>query len=170
MDSYDPLGIVSPVVLSAKKILQDLCKGNVGWDDILPELVVQNGPAGCKNHLESFELARCLKPPNFGDVTIAQLHNFSEASKDGYGTVTYLLLHNAHSQTHCAFIMGKSRVAPTKYITIPLMELIAATMASRMDVLWKKELHLELQDSVFWTDSASVLKYIKNETSRFRIL
>ncbi len=49
------------------------------------------------------------------------------------------------------------------------MELIAATMASRMDVLWKKELHLELQDSVFWTDSASVLKYIKNETSRFRV-
>ena len=28
---------------------------------------------------------------------------------------------------------------------------------------------MRLQDSVFWTDSASVLKYIKNETSRFRV-
>lgn len=161
---YDPLEIVSPVVLSAKKILQDLCKGNVGWDDILPELVIQKWTSWLQelHHLESFEFARCLKTPNIGDVTVAQLHNFSDASKDGYGTVTYLLLHNAHSKAHCAFIMRKSRVAPTKFITIPRMQLIAATMASRMDVLWKKELHLELQDSVFWTDSASVLKYIKN--------
>ncbi len=154
---------MSSVVLSAKKILQDLCKGNVGWDDILPELVVQKWTSWLQelHHLESFELARCLKPPNFGDATIAQLHHFSDASKDGYGTVTYLLLHNVHSQAHCAFI-GKSRGAPTKCITIPRMELITTTMASRMDVLWKKELHLELQDSVFWTVSASVLKYIKN--------
>lgn len=28
---------------------------------------------------------------------------------------------------------------------------------------------MELQDSVFWSDSTSVLKYIKNETSRFRV-
>ncbi|GAA6087284.1 uncharacterized protein LOC120720149 [Tachysurus ichikawai] len=91
------------------------------------------------------------------------------ASKDGYGTVTYLLTRNMHSLVHCAFIMGKSRVAPMKSVTIPRMELIAATMASRMDVIWKKELHLQLQDSVFWTDGASVLKYIKNETSRFKI-
>ncbi|GAA6083698.1 uncharacterized protein LOC109200008, partial [Tachysurus ichikawai] len=36
-----------------------------------------------------------------------------------------------------------------KSVTIPRMELIAATMASPMDVIWKKELHLQLQDSVF---------------------
>ncbi len=34
---------------------------------------------------------------------------------------------------------------------------------------WRKELRLQLQESVFWTDSTSVLKYIKNETSRFRV-
>lgn len=49
------------------------------------------------------------------------------------------------------------------------MELVAATMASCMDVLWRKELHMHLTDSVFWTDSASVLKYIRNETSRFKV-
>ncbi|GAA6088258.1 uncharacterized protein LOC110440108 [Tachysurus ichikawai] len=168
---YDPLGIVSPVLLSAKKILQDLCKGNLGWDDVLPELVVQKWKSWLQelHLLESFELTRGLKPPNFADITFAQLHHFSDASKDGYGTVTYLLTRNMHSLVHCAFIMGKSRVAPMKSVTIPRMEFIAATMASCMDVIWKKELHLQLQDSVFWTDSASVLKYIKNETSRFKI-
>ncbi len=38
-----------------------------------------------------------------------------------------------------------------------------------MDKPWRKELRLQLQESVFWTDSTSVLKYIKNETSRFRV-
>lgn len=64
--------------------------------------------------------------------------------------------------------MGKSRVAPLKSVSIPRMELIAATMASRMDTFWKRELHMQLQPSVFWCDSTTVLKYIKNETSRFR--
>lgn len=83
--------------------------------------------------------------------------------------VTYLLSHNAHSQVHNAFVMGKARVAPLKSVAIPRTELIAATMASRIDALWRKELHMNLQDSVFWTDSASVLKYIMNQTSRFGV-
>lgn len=76
---------------------------------------------------------------------------------------------NVDSQVHSAFVMGKSRVAPLKAVTISRIELIAATMSSRIDVLWRKELHMHLQDSVFWTDSASVLKYIRNETSNFRV-
>lgn len=33
---YDPLGFLSPVVLVAKKILQDLCREKVGWDSVIP--------------------------------------------------------------------------------------------------------------------------------------
>ena len=32
----------------------------------------------------------------------------------------------------------------------------------------KRELPLQLEDSVFWTDSTAVLKYIRNKTTRFR--
>lgn len=60
-------------------------------------------------------------------------------------------------------------MAPLKPVTIPRMELIAATMASCMEVLWRKELQMDLLDSVFWTDSTSVLKYIRNKTSRFKV-
>lgn len=42
-------------------------------------------------------------------------------------------------------------------------------MASRMDMLWRKELKMDLLDSVIWTDSTSVLKYIRNETSQFKV-
>lgn len=64
---------------------------------------------------------------------------------------------------------NESRVAPLKPVTILRMELTAAVVVARMDKLWRRELRLELQDSVFWSDSASTLKYVKNETSRFRV-
>jgi len=43
------------------------------------------------------------------------------------------------------------------------MELAAAVLAVSMDKMLRQELQLELQDSVFWTDSTAVLKYIGNE-------
>lgn len=168
---YDPLGMLSPLVLTAKKILRDLCRRGVGWDVPIPEAISKEWLKWMQglHLLDTFELRRCLKPLEFGDVITAQLHHFCDACEDGYGAVTYLLLQNENLQMHSAFIMGKARVAPLKTITIPRMELIAATMASRMDILWKKELHMSLQKSVFWTDSASVLKYIRNETTRFKV-
>ena len=42
-------------------------------------------------------------------------------------------------------------MTPLKPVTIPRMELIAAVVAARMDTLWRKELRLQLQDSVFWS-------------------
>lgn len=33
---YDPLGVLVPVALKAKLILQDLCRKGLGWDDIVP--------------------------------------------------------------------------------------------------------------------------------------
>ena len=34
---YDPLGFAAPFTLPAKKILQDLCREEMGWDDTVPE-------------------------------------------------------------------------------------------------------------------------------------
>ena len=34
---YDPLGFVAPVLLKAKRLLQILCKQNLGWDDPIGE-------------------------------------------------------------------------------------------------------------------------------------
>jgi hypothetical protein len=167
---YDPLGMLAPVVLTAKRILQELCREKTGWDDVIPDSIVKEWMSWIQelHNLEDFKVNRCFKPTNFGAVTSAQLHHFADACQDGYETVSYLLLHDNHGQTHCAFVMGKARVAPLKPVTIPRMELTAATMASRMDTILRKELQMELAESTFWTDSTSVLKYIKNRTTRFR--
>ncbi len=98
----------------------------------------------------------------------AQLHHFTNASENGYGTVSYLLLTNEHGEKHSSFIMGKSRVAPLKQITIPRMELTATVIAAKMDRMLKQELQLQLEDSVFWTDSFTALRCIENEASWFK--
>lgn len=69
--------------------------------------------------------------------------------------------------SHVAFLLGKARVTPLKTITIPWLELTDAVLAIRVDLMVKAELQLHLQESVFWTDSTSVLKYIRNEYKRF---
>ena len=36
---YDPLGLVSPVVLQSILIYQSLCKEKINWDTIIPESI-----------------------------------------------------------------------------------------------------------------------------------
>ncbi|XP_068237179.1 uncharacterized protein [Palaemon carinicauda] len=64
--------------------------------------------------------------------------------------------------------MGRARVAPLKRPSIPQMELTAAAVAAQLDCKIRSELDLQLCDSVLWTDSTSVLKYIRNLSARYR--
>lgn len=38
---FDPLGFLAPVILPAKRILQDLCRQKYSWDEDLPDTVVK---------------------------------------------------------------------------------------------------------------------------------
>lgn len=102
------------------------------------------------------------------DLEGAQLHHFSDASESGYGTATYLRMQNVKEMVHIAFLFGKARVAPLKAVTIPRLELTAAVVAVRVDRMLQSELQLPLKKACFWTDSTSVLKYIRNEDRRFQ--
>ena len=136
---YDPLDFVAPLILPAKAILRDLCRKGLDWDDrISPEDLahwqdwLQQLPK-----LEQFTVERCLKPKNFGRIVSSQLHNFADASQEGYGAVSYLLVVNQDGNVHCAFLMGKSRQTPQKSVTIPRLELSAAVVATRRNKMMR---------------------------------
>ena len=168
---YDPLGFVSPCILPAKGILQDLCLKGLGWDDQIPELSKQKWETWLRElpKLEQFEVPRCFKPADFSDVQQRELHHFSDASSQGYGAVSYLRQINVNGKVHCSLIMAKSRLAPLKAMTIPRMELSAAVLATRLDRMIRRELDLSVDSSTFWTDSTCVLRYIENKDKRFQI-
>ena len=67
-------------------------------------------------------------------------------------------------------ILGKTRLAPIKPLTIPRLELQAAVMAVRMSAMIQKELDVSSSQITYWTDSTTVLQYIKSETTRFHAL
>ena len=166
---YDPLGFLAPVLLPAKIMLQELCRRNFGWDETVPSDILHHWVRWMEelDMLFEWKVERCIKPKGFGNITHAQLHHFSDASESGYGTVTYLRMQNNRHDFHVGFLTGKARVTPLKAITIPRLELTAAVLAVRIDLMLRTELRIPLQESVFWTDSTSVLKYIKNEDKRF---
>ncbi|XP_048241823.1 uncharacterized protein LOC125374660 [Haliotis rufescens] len=64
--------------------------------------------------------------------------------------------------------MAKARVTPIKKVTTPRLELTAACVAVRLSRILQKELQYKLTDIYYWTDSMSVIRYVNNETSRFK--
>ena len=168
---FDPLGFVAPLLLEGKSILQDLCHLDVGWDDPIPEDMKVRWTKWRAEllQLRSISIPRCYKPENFGCVVRTELHHFSDVSVKGYGQCSYLRLIDENQRIHCSFVMGKSRVAPLKPVTIPGLELTAAVCSVRISQQLCQELQHQIDQEYFWTDSQVVLGYIRNESRRFHV-
>lgn len=63
---------------------------------------------------------------------------------------------------------GQVQSGTTQTVTVPRMELTAAAVAVKMDQILKQELDMQLEESLFWTDSMTVLKYIENDAARYK--
>ena len=167
---YDPLGFAAPVMLLIKRLLQKLIKDEKGWDEEISseDRAVWEKWRSNLPSLETVSIRRCFKPKNFGKVVNATAHHFSDGSSIGYGQCSYLQLMDDHNQISVSFLMGKSRVAPLKQITIPRMELTAAVTSIKVSNLLHEELMCVPDlEHIFWTDSQVVLGYISNETKSF---
>ncbi|XP_032799158.2 uncharacterized protein LOC116936052 [Daphnia magna] len=86
---WDPLGILAPVVLVAKVILQDIWRLKGGWDEILPADIL-NHWGHFVEHLPMLELLNIPRSFLTSPQSVYrsfQLHAFSDASKDGFSAV-----------------------------------------------------------------------------------
>ena len=114
-------------------------------------------------------MPRYFKEEDFGSIKTVELHNFSHASQERYGQCSYLRLVNQENCAHCSFVVGKARLTPLKQITIPTLELAAATTFAKMSKFLCTELTYREMVEYFHTDSQVVLGYIKNEARRFHL-
>lgn len=64
-------------------------------------------------------------------------------------------------------VMGKARVTPKNSVSIPRLELAAATVSVKIADILKEELEYDRIEDHYWTDSKVVLGFINNESRRF---
>ena len=157
----------------ARVIVQDLWKTKRDWDDALEPAEIMDHQQAWENelpNLSAITLPRCYTPPNINpEMSSRQLHIFCDASERVYGAVAYLRTEDDKQAIHTSFVMARSRVAPKKLLSMPRLELSAALVGAQLSNLLQQELTLPLEDVVLWSDSTTVLTWLKAESCRYKV-
>ncbi|XP_071580876.1 uncharacterized protein [Temnothorax nylanderi] len=157
---FDPLGLLGPVVLYAKKLMQDVWRCGIHWDESIPQGI----------YTEWSEFARQLDLINtvsidrrllINDHQKVQLHGFCDASNVGYGACLYVRSKGNDGSVVSKLLCAKSRVAPLKLITIPRLELCGALLLARLYRETINELGINIDETNFWCDATIVLQWLK---------
>ena len=158
---YDPLGIISTFLIRAKILLQELWKHGREWDKAISG---DHGKA-IKDWVEETELLgtvgvnRLEGGTRLGDTM--ELYLFCDASLEATAAVAYIKTTSKQGTT-IRFRMGKTRVAPLCQTTVPRLELQAALYAARLKKTIEDEMDFKFDKIFLWSDSTTVLSWIKN--------
>ena len=168
---FDPLGWIAPFTLRARLILQRLCRDKVEWDDTVQASVLLDWKQWYQetNLLDNLCIIRCWQKEDYRNLSVIELHHFSDASETGHGACSYLRTVDSQGEVSVHLVMAKARVVPQASVTIPRLELMAAVVAARLSVILERELRLEKVQHFYWTDSNIVLGYLRNDSKRFKI-
>jgi len=166
---FDPLGFVAPVVLKARCIHHSLCQQEIEWNEPMPERELRKWEMwfASLSQLQHVAIPRCLGLSSCGDMQRCQFHYFADVSITAYGVVCFLHSVDNKNNIVCSFIMSKSHLAPLDKVSVSSLELMAAVLAIKLEMMVKKELRLDLRPSIFWTDSSIVLLSVRNDRKRF---
>ena len=174
---YDPLGLGAPFerswscLLKGCQIIKNLCKNNLTWNEPNDDSSSYES-LKWRNQLmalQDMNITRCIKPKNCSEVIHCSLHYFCNPCETCYGMSAYIRLINAEGVVHCSLLLGKSQVAPLKFISIPRLKLTAATLSVKISRMIREEIDVHINDEIFWTDSQVVLGYINSDVQRFKI-
>ncbi|XP_055374926.1 uncharacterized protein LOC129607776 [Condylostylus longicornis] len=166
---FDPLGLLNPIIIKAKMIIQQLWINGSDWDteiaeDLKDEWVNYRHNLATLKHLK-------IKRHVFGDKMSSriELHAFSDASEKAFGAVVYVRSIDVSGTITSKMLCSKSRVAPKKILTIPRLELCAAKLAVELMIKVKEAFQVKADATYYWTDSQIILSWIKSESSAFKI-
>lgn len=170
---YDPLGFIPPFTTQAKILVQRLWDKQRDWDDPnLPAELLRSWSEWEAElpTLASISLPRCDTTSGIDHShNTKQIHIFCDESEQAYGSVTYLHMENDNGHIQLDFLPARSKVAPKRCLTIPRLELCAALNGAQLAKLLHTELTLQINTVTLWTDSTTVLAWLKSESYRFKV-
>lgn len=161
---FDPLGLISPIIVSAKIFMQELWFMQLGWDTVLPEKQLQVW----KRFLANLKLMSKISVPRLSyssECQSVELVGYADASFKAYGCCIYLRLLKLDGSVETKLLCSKSRVAPlSKSLTIPQLELNSALLLAQLVSRVSKTLSARFSHTTFlYSDSQIVLCWIKSE-------
>ncbi|XP_078043950.1 uncharacterized protein LOC144473703 [Augochlora pura] len=167
---YDPLGWLSPVVIRAKILMQSQWLEKIQWDEPVSANALMTWNSFCKDwgKLNELKIPRWI---HYGaDAMSVELHGFCDASLAAYSAVTYLKVTTMNSDVSTSFLMAKSRVAPIKTQSIPMLELNGAVLLSELLVHVLSSLAIKVERVVCWTYSTIALAWLKKHASTWKVV
>lgn len=165
---FDPLGLISPVLINAKLILQELWQLQLNWDETIPmELEYK-----WKLFLDNLHEIATIKIPRLitADAEEFEMHTFCDASELAYGACIYIRSIKNDKTMTVNLLAAKTRVSPlSKKLTIPKLELNAAIIATNLADKFKQILRIPITKEIYWSDSTITLAWIKGSPQKWKV-
>lgn len=165
---FDPLGWLSPVTIIGKVFIQTLWRSNLGWDETLPQALIQQWKTFDEDlrGVSEFSIPRWLGTSSSSQGL--ELHGFSDASQDALGAVLYVRSISNFADATVTLLVAKSKVAPLKKQTISRLELAAAVLLVRLLTRVRSILSYQHVPAHLWVDSSICLAWIRGHPSQWQ--
>jgi len=130
---YDPMGLISPIIVQMKILLQDICKTDYHWDAELDSELITRWMKLISElgQVNVIQIPRCVTSEPDTKELVYEMEAFGDALSSAYAAVVYLVIKSRVS-TQVRLIASKTRVAPLKKQTISRLELLAALILARL--------------------------------------
>ncbi|XP_059218365.1 uncharacterized protein LOC131994991 isoform X1 [Stomoxys calcitrans] len=167
MSIYDPFGFIADFLITSKVLMQRVWKSGTKWDEVLPPDIYSHWKTWLEElqKILEFSVPRCYS--GAFEKSLVDMHIFVDASEEAMAVVAYWRMVNSEF-VEVAFIMGKTSCAPTRYHTIPKLELQAAVMGVRLKELIMQNHLKNINKCYFWTDSSTVLQWIRSDHRKYK--
>ena len=166
---FDPLGLLAPFTIRAKILLQEKWTAGLEWDGEMNIPLINSAQSWFRelHDLKQVQVPRCLQTVG-KTIDSVSLHTFVDASEDAYGAVVYARYTYLDGTISTNIVAAKTRVSPSKPISVPRLELMGAVIGVRISTRISEVLELQMIQSVFWSDSLNVLWWIRGRSRNFK--
>lgn len=169
---YDPLGLLTPVVVKAKILVQEVWslsnekEKKYGWDDQLPKELIEKWmkiKLRAKD-INTITVPRWLKTSENSTI---QIHGFCDASEKAYAACVYVKVTNENNEISTNLLTSKTKNS-SSLLTSNKLELCGAKLLSKLVKKVRKATQLNVEKTILWCDSRVVLSWIAADPRRYR--
>nr|CAI5838888.1 unnamed protein product [Callosobruchus analis] len=162
---FDPLGLVSCIIIVAKLMIQQMWIRKLEWDDELPNDLRDNW-IRFREDLKCITELSIPRRAVLSEYIRIEIHGFSDASEKAYAACVYIRFSTRVPVSN--LICAKSRVAPVKQVSLPRLELCGAVLVANLISKTIKVIEIKFDQGYLWTDSTITLAWIRGDSKRWK--